>query len=90
MSRNSYLIVGGLGFIGSNIVSYIFNVEADSELTVLDKIFQNSNASRISENIWKSDRFRFVNGDVCNEKLVATILNKYKVKYNLYYKDRNR
>ncbi|VDN50274.1 unnamed protein product [Dracunculus medinensis] len=79
MSRNSYLIVGGLGFIGSNIVSYIFNVEADSELTVLDKIFQNSNASRISENIWKSDRFRFVNGDVCNEKLVATILNKYKI-----------
>jgi len=63
LSKHSFLITGGAGFIGSNIVEYLIKHHA-KQVTVLDNL-----ATGFEENIKpfiSIPNFKFINGDICD------------------------
>jgi len=64
------LVTGGAGFIGSNFVRYIFNNRDDIKITVLDALTYCGNLENFTSDMWESDRFSFIHGDIRDEELV--------------------
>lgn len=63
ISNSTFLVTGGAGFIGSNIVEYLLKHKA-KKVIVLDNL-----ATGFEENIqpyYSSQNFQFINGDICN------------------------
>ncbi|MFW0770652.1 dTDP-glucose 4,6-dehydratase [Arthrobacter koreensis] len=70
------LITGGAGFIGSNFVRYALD-NTDAQVSVVDKLTYAGNLASL-EGLPK-DRFTFVQGDICDEKLVDTLVQETDV-----------
>lgn len=64
------LITGGAGFIGSNVLEYLFNKYPSYKFTVLDALTYAGDIRNIPDEIHDSGRFRFWYGDVKNAKIV--------------------
>ncbi len=75
------LITGGAGFIGSNFVHHWCKNHEDRVvvLDILGYAGNEENLSDLKETDGDEDRFRLVKGDICDDKLVATILEKEKI-----------
>ena len=73
------LVTGGAGFIGSNFVRRILDgsLAGYSSITVLDKLTYAGNM----ENLPQGD-FEFIRGDICDEKLLQTLVSKNDVVVN--------
>ena len=65
------LVTGGAGFIGSNFVHYVLE-HTDACVTVLDKLTYAGN--RASLQGLDPARFTFVEGDICDEPLVDSLV----------------
>jgi dTDP-glucose 4,6-dehydratase len=69
------LVTGGAGFIGSNFVRHLLRENPEGMITVIDKL---TYAGRIEnlEDIMKlyGDRFRFVQGDICDPEAVESAM----------------
>jgi dTDP-glucose 4,6-dehydratase len=63
------LVTGGAGFIGSNFIRHVLQ-QADVSVTNLDKLTYAGNPANLSD-LSDSTRYRFVQGDICDAKLVA-------------------
>jgi UDP-N-acetylglucosamine 4-epimerase len=63
LSNYSFLVTGGAGFIGSNIVEYLLKYKA-CHVRVLDNL-SNGYYENIKEFI-KLQNFEFINGDICD------------------------
>src|SRR5579885_2880528 len=63
LSQSSFLVTGGAGFIGSNIVEYLLKYNA-RKVRVLDNLIT-GNKSNIDEFL-SNPAFEFVNGDIRN------------------------
>lgn len=63
------LITGGCGFIGSNFVRYILTKYPDYKITNLDKLTYAGNKENL-KNIEINKNYKFIKGDICDEKLV--------------------
>ncbi len=62
------LVTGGAGFIGANFVHYVLGERPDYSVTVLDKLTYAGNRENLEG--LPEDRFRFVEGDICDGELV--------------------
>lgn len=51
-----YLILGGSGFIGTNLVRYLLNASEQNEVTVVDNL-STGKSSNLAD-LWSNDRFR--------------------------------
>jgi dTDP-glucose 4,6-dehydratase len=71
------LVTGGAGFIGSNFIRLIMNETPRKILSVivLDKLTYAGNLENLSE-FEEHDDFQFVEGDICDEFLVASLLDQ--------------
>lgn len=69
------LVTGGAGFIGSNYVRRLFDgsLIGISSVIVLDKLTYAGIEANLGEVIARPN-YRFVHGDICNRKLVASLL----------------
>lgn len=69
------LITGGAGFIGSNFVRRIFDgtLPGIEKITVLDKLTYAGNLKNL-EIVKNEKNFTFIHGDICDSKLVSSIL----------------
>ncbi len=63
ISKNSFLITGGAGFIGSNLVEYLLKYNA-GKVRVLDNL-SNGYYENIKDFI-ELPNFEFINGDICD------------------------
>ncbi|MEF2253806.1 dTDP-glucose 4,6-dehydratase [Microbacterium schleiferi] len=68
------LVTGGAGFIGSDFVHYLMS-HTDDSVTVLDKLTYAGN--RASLESVPADRFRFVEGDICDAVLVNELFDEH-------------
>ncbi|HLV99365.1 MAG TPA: dTDP-glucose 4,6-dehydratase [Ktedonobacterales bacterium] len=68
--RQTILVTGGAGFIGSNFVRYILRALPDIQVIVLDKLTYAGNLENLSE-VNANERYTFLQGDICNPDLVA-------------------
>lgn len=68
MSNENILITGGAGFIGSELVRFLI-AETDATVVCLDALTYAGNLSSL-KSVEHSPRFRFVHGDITDEKTV--------------------
>ncbi len=64
------LLTGAAGFIGSNVLNYLFGKYPRYNFIVLDALTYAADVKNIPDYIKESNRFRFWYGDVKNAKLV--------------------
>ncbi|MEK7629869.1 MAG: GDP-mannose 4,6-dehydratase [Patescibacteria group bacterium] len=77
--RNTILITGAAGFIGSNVLAYLFDKYPKYNFIVLDALTYAGDIHNISKRIHESSNFRFVYGDVKNAKLVEELVSRANV-----------
>ncbi|MEI9973063.1 MAG: dTDP-glucose 4,6-dehydratase [Ignavibacteriota bacterium] len=70
------LVTGGAGFIGSAFVRMAIG-ETDLHVVNLDKLTYAGNLENLTS-IEKDSRYRFVEGDICDQALVASLLSTEK------------
>lgn len=80
MSR--FLITGGAGFIGSNLVHYLLQNYRDIEITNLDKLTYAGNLENLKD-IEDDRRHRFVKGDIKDRELVRELLKEKDIVIHL-------
>ena len=71
-----FLVTGGAGFIGSAVVRYLIDATPHKVIN-LDKLTYAGNLESISDVI-DSDRYSFVQEDICNFEKVSDIINAYQ------------
>lgn len=70
------LITGGAGFIGSSLIHHLVR-ETDVQVLNLDKLTYAGNLESLAE-ISGSERYRFVQGDVCDYQLLETLFSEFR------------
>ena len=70
------LLTGAAGFIGSNLLTYLFKKYPTYRFLVLDSLTYAGDIKNIPEEIQKSKRFEFWYGDIRNSKLVDQLISK--------------
>lgn len=76
--KRSILITGGAGFIGSNFVPYFCKKYPDYQIINLDKLTYAGNLDNLKE-CADFDNYVFIQGDICDQKLVESLFEKYNV-----------
>jgi dTDP-glucose 4,6-dehydratase len=75
------LVTGGLGFIGTNFIRFIFENYRDIRVVNLDNISYGANPANLKD--YENDsRYRFVKGDIRNYKQVCKLINDADVVVN--------
>lgn len=69
-------VTGGVGFIGSNFVRYVFDNSDEYKIIVLDALTYAANIENIPPEIRDSERFEFWYGDVNNLDLVSDLVGR--------------
>lgn len=67
------LVTGGAGFIGSNFIRHILNKYEDYHIVNLDKLTYCGNLENLKD-IEKNKRYKFIKGDITDEKVVEKIV----------------
>ena len=67
------LITGGAGFIGSNFIRYILKKYSNYQITNLDLLTYAGNLENLKD-IEKNPNYKFVQGDICDRKLVDSLM----------------
>ncbi len=67
------VVTGGAGFIGSNFVRRTLATRPDVKITVLDSL---TYAGRLSNLEGLEGKFEFVQGDICDSKVVESVVSK--------------
>ncbi|MBN1521643.1 MAG: dTDP-glucose 4,6-dehydratase [Candidatus Aureabacteria bacterium] len=77
MNVKTYLVTGGLGFIGSNFIRHILTHQSHIGIVNLDKMTYAGNPVNLKE-FEGHERYRFVKGDICDRDLVDDIFSRQK------------
>lgn len=67
------LITGGAGFIGSNFIHYWLKEHPSDYIINLDKLTYAGNLDNLKD-ITQNKNYKFVKGDICNKKLVNSLV----------------
>ena len=76
MKRKKVLITGGAGFIGSALARFLITHTNHTVINV-DKLTYAGHLENLSP-ISDSDRHHFEKGDICDQKKISKVFNKYK------------
>jgi len=75
-SSKKILITGAAGFIGSNVLEYLFEKYKDYKFTVLDALTYAGNLKNFPPKIKDSPRFRFIYDDITNASIVDKLVSE--------------
>ena len=82
--KNTILITGGAGFIGSNFVPYFLNKYSDCSVINLDLLTYAGNPNNLKE-IDTNSRYNFIKGDICDRPLVEKIFNENDIQGVIHF-----
>ncbi|NMB07000.1 MAG: dTDP-glucose 4,6-dehydratase [Tissierellia bacterium] len=80
----TYLVTGGAGFIGSNFILYMLKKYEDIRIVNLDKLTYAGNLENLNS-IEDDVRHIFIQGDICDKKLVNSLFEKYEIDYVVHF-----
>ena len=80
----TYLITGGLGFIGSNFIDYLLATDAEACVVNIDALTYAGNPQNLVH-LKGHPRYRFVRGDIADEHAVAELFASEKFTYVLNF-----
>jgi len=75
----NFLITGGCGFIGSNYINYLFKNNKVKKIINLDILYYCASIYNIDDNIRKSNRYEFIEGDLNDYNLLVKILKEQNI-----------
>ena len=78
------LVTGGAGFIGSNFILYSLKKYPKVKVINLDKLTYASNLQHLSD-IKGSDRYTFIEGDICNTNLINSLFFDYNISAVIHF-----
>ncbi|MBD3107707.1 dTDP-glucose 4,6-dehydratase [Bacillus sp. AGMB 02131] len=73
------LVTGGMGFIGSNFISYMLNKYADYNIVNLDLLTYAANVENLSS-LGADSRHTFIKGDIGDKQLVNSIIKEHQIR----------
>jgi dTDP-glucose 4,6-dehydratase len=73
LSKDSILVTGGAGFIGTNFIKFMLDTYKDVKIVCLDKLTYAGNLTNLANDLDK-ERLTFVKGDISNTEIVEHIL----------------
>lgn len=73
--KKKILITGAAGFIGSNILEYLYKKYKNYSFTVIDALTYAGNLKNFLPEMMDDKRFRFVYGDVMNSTMVDSLVS---------------
>ena len=75
------LVTGGAGFIGSNLVQYLYEKYRDDQIVVLDTLTYAGSADNLPVGTFSGDnsRLQFWYGNVCNSAIVEALVQEADV-----------
>ena len=76
-ANKNILITGGAGFIGSHVVRGFVNKYPDYNIYNIDALTYAGNLENLKD-VETASNYKFLNGDIRNEKYVTDIFNTYK------------
>lgn len=82
VSKLKFLITGGLGFIGSNLVKYIIENYPTAEVINVDSITYGANPENLRE-YEGHPRYKFIKGDITDYKLILKTISDVDAIINL-------
>lgn len=74
---STYLLTGGAGFIGSNLVRHLLDARLDAHVVNLDKLTYAGNPATLAD-LSCHPRHRFVHGDIADAALLADLFAKHR------------
>ncbi len=77
--KKTILITGGLGFIGSNFVRYLYDRYPSYEILILDAMTYAADIGNLPNGSLGNGRLRYWYGNVRNAELVGTLVSKSDV-----------
>ena len=77
-----YLVTGGAGFIGSNLVRHLLKTQPDAHVTNLDALTYAGKLANLS-GVEEGERYRFVHGDICDPAAVRGAMDGVDLVMNL-------
>ncbi|MEE9379284.1 MAG: dTDP-glucose 4,6-dehydratase [Candidatus Lokiarchaeia archaeon] len=76
------LVTGGMGFIGSNFIRYILNLNQGFKIINVDKLTYSGNPENIKDIPTEfSDRYKFYNHDICDFNSIDKIVKEENIDY---------
>ena len=79
MSKETILITGGAGFIGSNFIAYFLESFSQYQVVNLDKLTYAGDLNNLKE-AQGNARYSFVQGDICDAALVNKLFEQEDIK----------
>jgi dTDP-glucose 4,6-dehydratase len=76
MIDKKIIITGGLGFIGSALIRFLIN-KTSVHVINFDAIKYAANPDSV-KGASKSERYRFIEGDICDDSLFSEVLDEFK------------
>ncbi len=81
VQKRTFLVTGAAGFIGSNFIYCLYEMEPDAEVRVLDKLTYSGNRENLRDFEGRED-FAFVQGDICDAEVVGKLMEGVDVVIN--------
>jgi len=72
------LVTGGAGFIGSNFVHYLLEVEPNARIVNLDALTYAGSLENLGD-LSANARHTFLRGDICDSELVAGLMHAHQI-----------
>ncbi len=79
------LITGGAGFIGANFVNYFSEKYSEYHIINLDALTYAANQEHIKLDEEALDRYTFIEGNICDRKLLESLFKTYNIKGVLHF-----
>lgn len=77
--RNTILVTGGAGFIGSNFILHEIK-NSDASIVNLDRLTYAGNPENLTD-LQGDSRHQLVPGDICDAELVASLLREHRPRF---------
>jgi dTDP-glucose 4,6-dehydratase len=81
---HAILVTGGAGFIGSNFINHFMSANPGCRVVNLDLLTYAGNLENLT-GVEKSPDYRFVRGDICDARLVASLLAEERIEAVLHF-----
>ena len=76
------LVTGGMGFIGSNFVRYLLNINQEFKIINVDKLTYAGNPENLNEiTSTYPNRYKFYKNDICDFESIDKIIKKENIDY---------
>ena len=77
--KKNILITGGLGFIGSNFIKFIFKNSPEYQIINLDKVTYAANISNLID--LPNSFYRHIKGDICDKVILDKVFKEFNFDY---------